>query len=383
MKEISLRFGASGHLAGTITMPARSTGLGLLLPSAGFLHRIGPHRLHVRFAREAAAKGIGSIRFDMPGIGDSVAAPTLETYQVQALRAAQEAMELLTVRTGASRYIVAGLCSGADIGYQLASKDDRVVALYMMEPPRLVSGPLSSAFRVVRQLREYGPSFAATRIWQSMADGDLLEPRLGSVDDRSVPAPAEYAAGLRRLTNRGVHICMAYASSTMGEYDLRRLHRQYLAPLGQWVTLKVDVVPRTDHLFTRSEAKQALVCHLAQIMDTVLGIDVDNRANESSKHRRQGYYPGTSERATGPESTRVIGPEGDQIHSIAGNPTPLPRETYSRPEICQITGRIVEPARSPSRKAVLDSVSLAAAGEADGGATSKLDVSADIVQREK
>ena len=152
----------------------------------------------------------------------------------------------------------------------MATKDERVVALYMMEPPRLVSGPLSPAFRMARQLREYGPGFAAKRLWQLIAGGDLFRSRSGSADDRAVPAPAEYAVGLRRLADRGVQLRMVYASSTMGQYDLRRLHRHYLAPLGQFPTLKVDVVPQADHLFTRSEAKQALVDHLVQMIDTIL-----------------------------------------------------------------------------------------------------------------
>ena len=166
MKETGLRFGTAGHLAGTITMPEKAGSLGLVLLSAGLLHRIGPHRLHVKLAREAAAKGVAAIRFDVPGVGDSLTAPGRATYEAQVLQAAQDAMDLLAVRTGASRFIIAGLCSGADNGYLVAGKDDRVVALYMMEPPRLVSGPFSAGFRVVRQLREYGLRFAAKRLWQ-------------------------------------------------------------------------------------------------------------------------------------------------------------------------------------------------------------------------
>src|SRR5690606_14803548 len=129
-----IRFGRAGHLAATITLPDSQAAVGLVVPSAGLLHRVGPHRMHVRLARPAAARGLAAVRFDLPGIGDSLHSPGRGTYAAQELQAAQAAMDLLEQESGASRFVAAGLCSGADLACLAAGHDARVAGLFLMEP---------------------------------------------------------------------------------------------------------------------------------------------------------------------------------------------------------------------------------------------------------
>ena len=65
MRETGVRFGKAGHLAATLTLLDGECRRGLVLPSSGLLHRIGPHRMNVRLARQAAARGLAAIRFDL------------------------------------------------------------------------------------------------------------------------------------------------------------------------------------------------------------------------------------------------------------------------------------------------------------------------------
>ena len=60
MTEHTLAFGLNKALIGTICLPstAQSSGIGVIFFNAGVVHRIGPHRIHVRLARALAAKGI-------------------------------------------------------------------------------------------------------------------------------------------------------------------------------------------------------------------------------------------------------------------------------------------------------------------------------------
>src|SRR5262249_958200 len=71
-----------------------------------------------------------------PGIGDSPVASGEEnrTYPATAVADCQAAMNLLGKRLAARRFIFTGLCSGADIAFQLGVKDDRVAGVVLMNP---------------------------------------------------------------------------------------------------------------------------------------------------------------------------------------------------------------------------------------------------------
>ena len=65
MNESAVLFGDQKSLVGIVTDPdAESNGLGLLFMNAGFTHHVGPQRMYVRFARQAAEMGFTSLRFD-------------------------------------------------------------------------------------------------------------------------------------------------------------------------------------------------------------------------------------------------------------------------------------------------------------------------------
>ena len=54
--------------------------------SAGLLHRVGPHGLHVRLARELAQMGFSSLRVDLAGTGDSPPQPRLDVSAIRSGR---------------------------------------------------------------------------------------------------------------------------------------------------------------------------------------------------------------------------------------------------------------------------------------------------------
>ena len=76
MSESTILFGSKGGLVGTLALPDEGNDghadIGFLFLNAGVVHRVGPHRINVRIARQLAARGIPSIRFDLCGHGDSV-----------------------------------------------------------------------------------------------------------------------------------------------------------------------------------------------------------------------------------------------------------------------------------------------------------------------
>lgn len=136
MSEEIVTFGSARSLVGILHRPeanaVRADLPAVLLLNAGILHRVGPNRLYVRMARELERMGFHVLRFDVWGIGDSqdhTGPRENGTFFDDTL----DAMELLRVRTNASRFMLMGICMGAQIALEVASRDPRVDSLVLME----------------------------------------------------------------------------------------------------------------------------------------------------------------------------------------------------------------------------------------------------------
>jgi pimeloyl-ACP methyl ester carboxylesterase len=135
--ERALVFGAQKNLFGLITPadPARARPgrPSIVIANAGCVNRSGPHRLSVRMARRWASLGFDVLRIDLAGIGDSPAppgAPENVTYPPSGLGDLADAIHA----AGATRTIVAGLCSGGDYAFHLGARDARVEGAWILNP---------------------------------------------------------------------------------------------------------------------------------------------------------------------------------------------------------------------------------------------------------
>src|SRR5690606_23478543 len=118
--------------------------------NAGILHRIGPNRLHVRLARRLARAGVTSLRLDLPGLGDSRTLGTSASVAEQNQRAVSAALDALEGRGVAHRFVLFGLCSGADDASRCACADPRIVGMCLIDPPTLFPTWRSRATHALR-----------------------------------------------------------------------------------------------------------------------------------------------------------------------------------------------------------------------------------------
>ncbi|MDO4681785.1 MAG: hypothetical protein Q4B17_03230 [Lautropia sp.] len=268
-------FGPDQRLIGTLTLP-RSPAMrpmpGLILLNAGVLPRIGPHRLNVELARTAALHGVPAIRFDFPGLGDSGFSTSTLPHDEQALVSIEHAMHELGCTVSApDQFLIAGLCSGADVGLMMAKRDTRVVGLFMIEP-YYYPNALSGALRIVRRLKQYGLRRALTRMLElhcqagtapsNQAGPTRALPMNPEEDARSTPSARAFAQDMAILLKRGVHLELIYANSLMGRFDLWRHQSQIFRPLRQHRHFHVELVADTDHSFTRIAARKLLVSRM-------------------------------------------------------------------------------------------------------------------------
>ena len=105
--------------------------LALLLLSSGALPHTGPNRAWVELARRWAARGIPTVRLDLPGIGEAggndpelvTDESTYESWRVDDVRNVLNQLQAAGI---SDRFVLGGLCSGANTSLQGALADPRV-----------------------------------------------------------------------------------------------------------------------------------------------------------------------------------------------------------------------------------------------------------------
>jgi pimeloyl-ACP methyl ester carboxylesterase len=132
-----------GRLFGVLAEPVDGdAGLTLVLLNAGPQRRTGPNRMWVELARRWAGRGVPALRLDMAGIGDADGVPygwdqEWGFYDDDRAGQLRAALDALAARGLPSRFVLLGLCSGANWAFHGALRDERVAAAILLNPRAL------------------------------------------------------------------------------------------------------------------------------------------------------------------------------------------------------------------------------------------------------
>ena len=254
-----MQFGTDGHLVGLLATPESDRAaprVAVIILNAGVLHRVGPHRLHVNLARRLATSGIMSLRFDLSGIGDSGHVSGAPSFTDSAVVDVKSAMDWLGRERAADRFVLFGICSGADNALATATADERVVGLVLLDPPAYATmrARVRKLFARLRRLASPGAvaAWLARRV-RYRRPSTVSEPSGG----REVPSVTEYRALLTTLTERGIAILAVFSGALGAAYN----HPDQLFELFPELRGKIDraFFPAANHTFTEVEAQTALV----------------------------------------------------------------------------------------------------------------------------
>jgi pimeloyl-ACP methyl ester carboxylesterase len=271
MKEVTFQFGPGSGLVGTLTTPdapAARSSEAVLLFNAGVVPRVGPHRLNVRMARALAAEGFTAFRFDLSGRGDSAPAPGMESYEKQSIIDVRAAMDAVAQRTGIRRFMIMGVCSGAENGYHTALVDERIVALSLLDPYHFPTWK-THLNRYRHRARARGGLIPATLHWFAVRLGRAVgkrqeqswaEPDFGSIR----PHPSDYARKLGLLLDRGVKIQIMYSGNFVESYNYAGQFRDVFGRYG--VADRVEAEYRADmnHMATALHEQRELIAHVCE-----------------------------------------------------------------------------------------------------------------------
>lgn len=296
VRETPKRFGAGGRLVGVVTEPASGAGdrpLVVFTNTAGN-HRIGPNRMWVEIGRKLAALGFPSVRFDVSGVGDSVVwdeEAENHPYADRLARDVRDVVDALAKEGRATRFGVAGLCSGAFVGWHAAAADPRITSLVLVnlqifaweDGMSLDVNPLETK----NATEYYKKRLFAKDAWMKLLRGGV-NPRhaLSAVRGRAADlsrtviaraksrlpanlAPASpVARAAEAMCARGADVFFVFSSEDPGIPNLEENlgpRRKLVEATGRFATVTIE---GPDHSFTplwaQEELEKAIVSHLTK-----------------------------------------------------------------------------------------------------------------------
>jgi len=258
LTESVLNFGPNSRLVGILTQPeARIVpDLALVMLNSGILHRVGPNRIYVRLARHLASAGHLSFRLDLAGVGDSATLGTSESVQQEALRSISAALDLLEARGVARRFILLGLCSGAQDAFLYTLGDPRVVGVAGIDPPTLFRSRKYYSLRARIVLRR-------PRVWVKFLLGkyriirSLFGLLVGSAshvpgtDLTMSEAKAFVRQGLSEMVGRQVRFLLLVTGSARESHNYRTQLLDVFPGLGLDRIGTFAFYPEADHTLSR------------------------------------------------------------------------------------------------------------------------------------
>ena len=297
VRETAVVFGDKRRLFGVLSEPTHAqdaTGTGIVFINAGSVHHIGPGGAYTAFAREWASLGFAVLRMDIGGVGDSDARERVadnHPYPDHAVEDIGVAVRLMKER-GASRVVVAGLCSGAHASFHAGLKLEGLAGILVINPIVFYWNPACAldvaAWMNYAESRRYSKSARDVTSWVRLVRGEVnvryalrvgyrraIEVASGALESigRRVGIAAkngeDVGRDLARISARGVTTLLVFSEGDPGlDFVRRRYARDVRLLERNRKNFSLRVVEGADHTFTRIEARdrlrQLLTTHLME-----------------------------------------------------------------------------------------------------------------------
>lgn len=269
MRERVLSIGRPSPLIGVATEPS-SFEAGrpvLLILNSGIMHHVGSCRLSVKLARAVAEKGFLAVRFDFSGIGDSEPRNDSASFEEISQKECSEVMDYVQTTWGSRKFILFGLCSGANVAYHTSLSDERVAGFIQIDGhhyPTLRSlyrGVTASGLRIASASRWKH----AFRRWKSggrflSRPGD--QARSPQVDMPAFtplgPSREVMSSSLRTLVGREVGMYFIFTGD-LRTYNYPTQFADAFKDVDFRSLLRVDYLPQANHTITQIEYQRLVV----------------------------------------------------------------------------------------------------------------------------
>ena len=247
----------------------------IVILNSGIVHRVGANRMTVRLARALAAAGHTVVRFDLSGVGDSEPRPEAIEPLDAALADIRDVLDSLEAGQNGRRFILGGLCSGANHTVVYAGTARRVVGTVLLEPsfpPGLKHYAHHFGRRIVRLDSWRRLARREHRLWRALGQrisrvagrgsatgvngdaGPVDEPRQAKITDPEIRAFLESA--YTRLRDREIPL-MVVLSGESWYYRESFLDAFPRVRFGD--RLRLEFLEHADHVFTSQDARTRVI----------------------------------------------------------------------------------------------------------------------------
>lgn len=260
--EKAVLLGERKSLVGVVARPATlqpAEARAIVIFNTGIIHRIGHNQLYVTMSRALARAGFTVLRFDFSGIGDSAPRRDELSPLEGCLADIGEALDWVEATCRASRFILIGMCSGADHAILYGPSDPRVAALVLIDP----SIPPTARY----YLGYVGQRLLRLRSWINVAMGRSRIVRLWAARLLRVAPPPQTVGdfGLQSL-ERAYRDAVDHNVSMLAVFtgdSTRQTYRDQMidafpnVPFGK--RLQLQFFPDSDHTFTSADSRSKLI----------------------------------------------------------------------------------------------------------------------------
>lgn len=292
MREETFTFGDQQALIGVLSYSEEMLNPELptvLLLNAGLIHHIGPNRVYVKLARQLADQGFLVMRFDLSGIGDSLARQDNLPFERSVIDDVQQAMAHLKKTRDADQFLLMGHCAGAVNSLRVANADERVVAAVVINPEGTDEG--WSDYDRKRKLARYYQNYYGKEVlrdpkrWMKLLTGkasykdvarNLVQNILwnkvtntyfkakkrfqgGASKTDAHPMLLEVLESLKSIAQRQLPLMFVYSEGSTGLERIKLLLEGELRDLQNSPHFQIQIVPQADHTFTLRLMQDRLV----------------------------------------------------------------------------------------------------------------------------
>lgn len=234
----------------------------VIMLTAGMLHSTGPFRMYVNFSNQLAEQGFASFRFDLSGIGESLPVGSAGSSLQRAASEAGQAMDFLETEFGIKRFILMGLCSGADDAFHTANVDSRVDGVILLDG----CGYPTGRFKLLRIWKHYlprllNPKFLLSKLGRLGKSNSTVSPASLAFEDdiREFPSRDVAAKQLQGLTDRGAKLNFVYTGGVNWYYNYEQQFEDMFADVDFKGNVSIEYYPHMDHVAFLVEDRKELV----------------------------------------------------------------------------------------------------------------------------
>ena len=266
MKERAIEFGLGLNLIGILAEPmpadARPELPAVLMLNAGFAHRVGPHRMSVELARRLAARGFRSLRFDIGGRGDSESMRETESDESQVLADIKDAMDYLESNHDIRRFVLVGLCAGADNAHAAAVRDARVVGAVLLD---------GYGYWTLRSyVMHYLPRLGRPRAWLNYLLRVLSPSRKAAEEFRlhwrrkPFGPRLEVQREIQALVDRNTQLLYIYTGGVYDYYNYSGQFGDMFDGLDARGKIEVEYYANADHTYVFAEDRERMLSRVVE-----------------------------------------------------------------------------------------------------------------------